>query len=108
MSNRYDGNDFFFYKFTEMQSSLGVGRKSLRELDSDRGAETYDFSLAAEVKAKEEAAALEGQKKDLDQDLDQYFTSKGSQETTPTEMENAGLPERSVTLLKILYNAFIP
>ena len=83
-----------------MQSSLGVGRKSLRELDSDRGAETYDFSLAAEVKAKEEAAALEGQKKDLDQDLDQYFTSKGSQETTPTEMENAGLPERSVTLLK--------
>ena len=84
-----------------MQSSLGVGRKSLRELDSDRGAETYDFSLAAEVKAKEEAAALEGQKKDLDQDLDQYFTSKGSQETTPTEMENAGLPERSVTLFEI-------
>ena len=42
---------------SEMVASLGVGRKSLKELDSDRGAETYDYSLAAEVKAKEEAIA---------------------------------------------------
>jgi len=58
---------------SEMVASLGVGRKSLKELDSDRGAETYDYSLAAEVKAKEEAIATEGEKRDLDRDLDDYF-----------------------------------
>lgn len=58
---------------SEMQASMAVGRKSLKELDSDRGAETYDFTLAAEVKAKEEAIATAGEKKDLDRDLDDYF-----------------------------------
>ena len=61
---------------SELASSLGVGRKSLKDVVSDRGAETYDFSLAAEAKAKEEAEARKGAEKNLDRELEDYFVSQ--------------------------------
>ena len=53
--------------------SIGVGQKSLKTLDSDRGAETYDYTLAAEQAKAAESAEAKDQKKNLDNDLKQYW-----------------------------------
>ena len=52
---------------------VGVGKRNLKELDSDRGAETYDYIMAAEVNDKEtterQRREEEMQKSSLDQEL---------------------------------------
>ena len=61
----------------ELNCSLGVGRKSVKDIASDRGAETYDYTLAAEQeKAAREAAQTarnSSAKQELDRDLKQYW-----------------------------------
>ena len=37
---------------------VGVGTRNLKEIGSDRGAEAYDFIMAAEIKEKEAAERL--------------------------------------------------
>ena len=58
-------------------TGIGVGKRSLKDLGSDRGAETYDYMMAAEVAAGERADAKvervkredEMRRSSLDQDL---------------------------------------
>ncbi len=58
-------------------TGIGVGKRSLKDLGSDRGAETYDYMMAAEVAAAERADANvervkreeELRRSSLDQDL---------------------------------------
>jgi len=60
-------------------SSIGVGRKSLKDLASDRGAETYDYTIKAEQdKALEEAEKAKA-KVDLDDDLEKYWNKEGAE-----------------------------
>jgi len=63
----------------EMSGALGVGR-SLRDLDSDRGAETYDYTLIAKERRAEEIRRRKGEKNkevsSLDNDMDSYWTKK--------------------------------
>ena len=63
----------------EMSGSLGVG-KSLKDLHSDRGAETYDFTQIAKERREEERRRKqeEKQKRDtqLDDDMDSYWNKK--------------------------------
>jgi len=63
----------------EITGSLGVG-KSLKDLDSDRGAETYDYTLIAKEREEEERRKklVEKQKKGskLDDDMDSYWNRK--------------------------------
>ena len=50
-------------------TSIGVGGRSLKDLNSDRGAETYDYHLAQEQQRQEHDAKL-------DEDLDDYFSRR--------------------------------
>jgi len=65
---------------TEMTGALGVGR-SLRDLDSDRGAETYDYTLIAKERREEEKRRRKGEKNkevtSLDDEMDSYWNNKG-------------------------------
>eukprot|EP00092_Neocalanus_flemingeri_P009436 GFUD01010153.1.p1 GENE.GFUD01010153.1~~GFUD01010153.1.p1 ORF type:complete len:502 (-),score=192.13 GFUD01010153.1:548-2053(-) len=64
---------------TEMSGALGVGR-SLRDLDSDRGAETYDYTLIAKERREEEKRKRKGEKNkevsSLDDEMDSYWSKK--------------------------------
>lgn len=63
----------------EVAGSLGVG-KSLKDLNSDRGAETYDFTqIAKERRAEERRQRQEEKKKkgsQLDDEMDSYWIKK--------------------------------
>lgn len=56
---------------------VGVGR-SLKDLDSDRGAETYDYTLVAAEKAREREREEKGRtakgKDNLDNEMDEYWS----------------------------------
>lgn len=62
---------------TSEMTGVVVGR-SVRDLDTDRGAEAYDYLLAAEAKDKAAAEAECGIKSGLDSDLDTYWNSSSS------------------------------
>jgi len=68
---------------SEMTGALGVGR-SLRDLDSDRGAETYDYTLIAKERREEEKRIRKGEKNkeicSLDDEMDSYWNNKSTQE----------------------------
>jgi hypothetical protein len=53
--------------------AVGVGTRNLKELGSDRGAETYDYIMAAEMNEKTSTERLkreeEIKKRDLDEEL---------------------------------------
>ncbi len=72
-------------------TGIGVGRRSLRDLDSDRGAETYDYVLAQEVeqerRARREREEREREEEGLDKDLNEYFNSRKSKEGEAEEGE---------------------
>ena len=59
--------------------------RSLKDLGSDRGAETYDFTLPLEEKAKERQRQMEARKKDnkLEQEMENYWGT----DTTGDDME---------------------
>ena len=63
----------------EITDSLGVGR-SLKDLGSDRGAETYDFTLIAKERREEERKKKLEEKQNkgskLDDDMDSYWSKK--------------------------------
>ena len=63
----------------EITDSLGVGR-SLKDLGSDRGAETYDFTLIAKERREEERKKKLEEKQSkgskLDDDMDSYWSKK--------------------------------
>ncbi|XP_023320111.1 phosphorylated adapter RNA export protein [Eurytemora carolleeae] len=63
-------------------SGFGVNR-SLKDLGSDRGAETYDFTIPLEEKAKERQRQKEARKKDnkLEEEMDNYWGSGGPGDT---------------------------
>merc|ERR1719500_1701064 len=65
---------------SEMTGALGVGR-SLRDLDSDRGAETYDYTLIAKERREEEKRRRKDEKNkevtSLDDEMDSYWNDKG-------------------------------
>jgi len=75
---------------TELTGSLGVGR-SLRDLDSDRGAETYDYTLIAKERREEEKRKRKEEKtKDnscLDNDMDTYWSKDSSEQHNEDEKE---------------------
>ena len=54
---------------------VGVGTRNLKEIGSDRGAEAYDFIMAAEIKEKEAAERLLQEKDQLRVNLDQDLVS---------------------------------
>jgi len=64
---------------SEMSGALGVGR-SLRDLNSDRGAETYDYTLIAKERREEEERRRNDHKGDnassLDDEMDSYWNNK--------------------------------
>jgi len=68
---------------TEELGGVGVG-KSLKDLHSDRGAETYDYTLhQADKKAEREAEMKErsmAQTTNLDDEMDSYWARSGSPE----------------------------
>jgi len=69
---------------TEMSGALGVGR-SLRDLDSDRGAETYDYTLIAKEREEERRKnKKENKNKEsntLDDEMDSYWNNKSNIQT---------------------------
>ena len=79
---------------TEMSGALGVGR-SLRDLDSDRGAETYDYTLIAkereEERKKERKKIKEGNRNKesntLDDEMDSYWNNKSDNQTVESDNE---------------------
>ena len=70
---------------SEMTGAL-VGGKNLKDLNSDRGAETYDYTLIAAERAKErqkeEANRKKGKKTErstsLDDEMDSYWSQAGA------------------------------
>jgi len=69
-------------------TGVQVGRRSLREIGSDRGAETYDYLLAQEHAATERADAetmrAREREEELDRELHTYWC-KGDRESGPKE-----------------------
>ena len=61
---------------TSEMTSIGVGGRSLKDLDSDRGAETYDYHLAQEQQQQERERGRQEHDAKLDEDLDDYFSRK--------------------------------
>merc|ERR1711892_1129508 len=57
----------------EMTGALGVGR-SLRDLNSDRGSETYDYTLIEKERRKEKKNK---EVSSLDDEMDSYWNNKG-------------------------------
>ena len=60
-------------------NSLLILIRSLKDLGSDRGAETYDFTIITEERAKErqrQREAMKGNKK-LDKEIDSYWGGGG-------------------------------
>jgi len=83
---------------TEMSGALGVGR-SLRDLDSDRGAETYDYTLIAKERREERRREKKGEKNkevsSLDDEMDSYWSKKDDikDDEIDDENENSGNEE---------------
>jgi len=75
---------------SEMTGALGVGR-SLRDLDSDRGAETYDYTLIAKEREEERKRRKEGEKKEevtsLDDEMDSYWNNKGNTQSEEVDTD---------------------
>ncbi len=73
---------------TQEMTAVGVGR-SLRDVDSDRGAETYDYVRAQELEAERRAhrdrEERDREEKGLDEDLKQYWTSKNDNDEMETD-----------------------
>ena len=66
-------------------SGIGVGR-TLRDVDSDRGAETYDYVLAQKMAQETRSRNFDDRERQqrslLDRDLDDYFTNSRSRSTS--------------------------
>jgi hypothetical protein len=65
-----------------------VGRRSLKDLGSDRGAETYDFALAQQIQEASRQQQMELEKRTkteaMDQELENYW-NKGPDADTMEE-----------------------
>lgn len=69
-------------------SGVGVN-KSLKDLNSDRGAETYDFTILQEEKAKErEKRRAELKNGKLDAEMKSYWEEEDGQTMEPGEQQN--------------------
>jgi phosphorylated adapter RNA export protein len=79
---------------TSEMTGIGVGR-TLKDLESDRGAETYDFFLVAEAREKEKTEAAGRVKSDLDSQLTNYWTEDKVEDRRRSEAIRAG-KKRSV------------
>merc|ERR1712029_578411 len=68
---------------TEMTGSLGVG-VNLKDLNSDRGAETYDYTQTIKEKQEEERkrklAEKDSKGSKLDDEMDSYWNNKDEME----------------------------
>ncbi len=78
---------------TQEMTGIGVGR-TLRDVESDRGAETYDYVRAQEMEA-ERRAQREREEKDreeegLDRELQDYWKTKNPEEDEEEEEEDGG------------------
>lgn len=80
----------------EITGSLGVG-KSLKDLDSDRGAETYDYTqIIKERQEEERRKKLEEKEKKgskLDDDMDSYWSRKDDEVDDSDENNRDGKDE---------------
>merc|ERR1712126_155596 len=80
----------------EITGSLGVG-KSLKDLDSDRGAETYDYTqIIKERQEEERRKKLEEKEKKgskLDDDMDSYWSRKDDEVDDSDEDNRDGKDE---------------
>ena len=76
---------------TQELTGIGVGR-TLRDVDSDRGAETYDYVRAQELEAERRAARereeRDREEKGLDHELQDYWKNKGAAPATADEEGN--------------------
>merc|ERR1719244_106406 len=69
---------------SEMAGTLGVGRR-LKDLGSDRGAETYDFTLIEKERREERAREKQDEKKGAENTLDSEMESYWAREAVDTE-----------------------
>jgi len=75
----------------EVAGSLGVG-KSLKDLNSDRGAETYDFTQIAKERRAEERRQRQAEKQkkgtQLDDEMDSYWIKKDDDISDVIELDS--------------------
>lgn len=61
---------------TADMTGIGVSGRNLKELNSDRGAETYDYIQVMEAKAEMQAMSKQKEMEDLDSQLGDYWNRK--------------------------------
>jgi len=81
---------------TEMTGSLGVG-VNLKDLDSDRGAETYDYTQIIKERQEEERRRKLEEKNSkgskLDDEMDSYWNNKDDMENEEVEDKESDIKE---------------
>merc|ERR1719391_1855709 len=81
---------------TEMTGSLGVG-VNLKDLGSDRGVETYDYTQIIKERQEEERRRKQAEKDSkgskLDDEMDSYWNNKDDMENEEVEDKESDLKE---------------